>query len=313
MNKKKVFIDGAVGTTGLEISEILESHSGLELVKVSDEDRKNDSVRLSAAKESDLVILCLPDEASKEAAQRYSVINGLKILDASSAHRTAPGWVYGLPELGAGQKAKISEAAMVSNPGCYASCLILLCAPVFSSLPAAKHPEFLFVSGISGYSGGGKKLIDQFENQKGFAAGAFYDYSMGKAHKHIPEMSLYSGFQGHILFSPAVVNTYRGLEIKIGIAPGLISTEKIYEAWEKLYSDSATVHINPLNSDKVSFHGITTCNGKLAAEVGAFETESGIILRGVIDNLGMGAALNALRNMNLMLGFPEFLQVPLKS
>ncbi len=209
----RIFIDGEAGTTGLQIRDKLANFAGIELVSLPAEARKDVAAKRELLSRVDITILCLPDEAAKEAARLIEELgdNGPRVIDASSAHRVAPGWVYGFPELNAGQADKITYARKVTNPGCHATGAIAILRPLVEAGLIGKDAQ-LTLSSVSGYSGGGKSMIEAYETGK---APAFEIYGLGLAHKHAPEIHVYSGLDRQPLFVPSVGNFRQGLLVSL--------------------------------------------------------------------------------------------------
>ncbi|UAK22948.1 N-acetyl-gamma-glutamyl-phosphate reductase [Sphingomonas nostoxanthinifaciens] len=299
-----IFIDGGAGTTGLEIRERLADRPGLALLTLPEERRKDASARREALNDADIVVLCLPDDAAREAV---SLIDNprTRVIDASTAHRTAPGWVYGFPELSGRQR--VAEATRVSNPGCYSTGFIALVAPLVRAgfIP---HDWPLTCNAVSGYSGGGKAMIADYESA-GAAAPAWSTYALGLGHKHVPEMRAHCGLTYPPLFVPAVVDTLRGMIVEVplmlGAMPGthvpatLRATLKDFYAGSPVVRvidayDPATLAVERLaNTDRLDLFVFGSADGQQARLVAA------------LDNLGKGAAGAAVQSLNLMAGLPE--------
>ena len=300
----KVFIDGAAGTTGLEIAARLEGRSEFELITLDDDRRKDTEARREALNEADVAILCLPDDAAREAVELIDPVGGTRVIDASSAHRTAEGWCYGFPEL-VGRE-RVADARRVSNPGCYPTGFLALVAPlVKQGLLPADWPYT--INATSGYSGGGKAMIAQFE-QAGAPALQSYGYSM--AHKHRPEMKAHAGLAHGVIFAPSVVPAYRGMIVEVplhlGAMEGDPTADALREALREFYADSAVVSVREsAGVDKLVLEKDATPSD--AMELFVFGNEGGWHARLVarLDNLGKGASGAAVQNLNLLCGLPE--------
>jgi N-acetyl-gamma-glutamyl-phosphate reductase len=299
-----VFIDGAAGTTGLEIRERLNGRSEFSLITLDDAQRKDATARKTALNDADVVILCLPDDAAKEAV---SLIDNdrTKVIDASTAHRTATGWIYGFPEISG--HAAVAASTRISNPGCYSTGFIGLIAPlVRAGLIAADLP--LTCNAVSGYSGGGKSMIAEFEGEAG-APTAWRTYALSLAHKHVPEMQQHCGLAHAPLFAPAVVSLNRGMivEVPLNLAATVKkpSVQAIREAWEAAYAGSRIVSVNP--SIDASTLTVEHLSGIDRMELFLFASVDGEQLRLVaaLDNLGKGASGAAVQNLNIVSGLDE--------
>jgi N-acetyl-gamma-glutamyl-phosphate reductase len=326
----KVFIDGAAGTTGLEIRERLEGRSDLELVRLSDSQRKDTGARREALNESDLVILCLPDEAAKESVSLIER-NDVRVIDASTAHRTAPSWVYGFAELEPGQRAKIAASTRVANPGCWPTGFLALVRPlVRAGIVPADFP--LTVTGVSGYSGGGKAMIEEFEdkNSPRYVETVSRTYGLTLAHKHAPEMKVHAGLDHPPVFSPNVGRYYRGMIVEVPLQlwalPGKPTVFDIYRALVGAYEGERLVEVAEfdavLAAAKAVYQGrlaempVVTAPTVLDAEMLKLTNGMKLFVFGndmthqarliaVFDNLGKGAGGAAVQNLNIMLGLPE--------
>ena len=298
----RIFIDGAAGTTGLEIRERLEGRSEFELLVLDDAKRKLESARKDALHSADIAILCLPDDAAKEAV---SLAEGsdTRIIDASSAHRVAEGWAYGFPEI-IGHK-RIAGAARVSNPGCYPTGFIALVAPlVDEGLVAADFP--LSVNAVSGYSGGGNALIDRFEADKDIA---FRAYGLALGHKHLPEMRKYAGVKHAPVFSPSVVPAHRGMVVDVPLpAPaftGAADVAALYDCLQSAYEGSSVVRVHDPedNPSELLLRGDAAAKDSLDLYVFGDGRQARLVA--VLDNLGKGASGAAIQNLNIMCGLDE--------
>jgi N-acetyl-gamma-glutamyl-phosphate reductase len=329
----KVFIDGAAGTTGLEIRERLEGRRDLELLRLSDADRKDARARREALNESDLVILCLPDEAAKEAIGMIER-NDVRVIDASTAHRTAPGWVYGFPELEKDQRARIAGSTRVSNPGCYPTGYLALVRPLLRA--GIIPPDFpLTVNAVSGYSGGGKAMIEEFEKKDspGYVETAVRIYALTLAHKHVPEMKVHAGTTHPPVFAPSVGRYYRGMIVEVPLQlwalPGNPTVFDIYKILGEAYRGERLVQVasfdKTVDAKKAVLEGkaippsildvlmprnsidaemLKLTNGMELFVFGNDKTQQARLVA-VLDNLGKGASGAAVQNLNIMLGLPE--------
>jgi N-acetyl-gamma-glutamyl-phosphate reductase len=308
----KIFIDGAAGTTGLEIRERLAGREGLSLIALPDAARKDPAARKAALNDADVVILCLPDEAAREAV---TLIDNpaTRVIDASSAHRVAPGWAYGFAELEPDGYGRIAAAKRVSNPGCWATGLLAIARPlVRAGLLPADFP--LTANGVSGYSGGGKSMIAEFEdkNSADYTETVSRLYGLNLSHKHIPEMQTHAGLSHPPLFEPSVGRYYRGMLVEVPLQlwalPGTPSGRDIHAALVKAYPDRPLV--------KVASQEDASVVKSLDAEI--FAATNGLTLYvfandktrqarvvAAFDNLGKGASGAAVQNLNIMLGLPE--------
>jgi N-acetyl-gamma-glutamyl-phosphate reductase len=300
----KVFIDGETGTTGLEIREKLAGHRDIELVSIPAERRKDNDAKRELLTEVDAVVLCLPDDAAKEAAEIVDALGdaGPKVLDASTAHRVAPGWTYGFPELTKEQGDVIASARRVANPGCYATGAIALLRPLIDAgLIPVDHR--LTINAISGYSGGGRKMIEQFESDR---SPVFEVYGLGLEHKHIPEIVVHSRLIARPIFIPSVGNFRQGMIVCIPLfvdtLPGRPNGAAFRDALLTHYAEAEDIHVvEPVASGRVS---ALTFNKTNEMELSVYENEirGETVLVARLDNLGKGASGAALQNLELMLG-----------
>jgi len=296
---KTIFIDGAAGTTGLEIGERLVGRNDLALVVLDEARRKDAAARAEALNDADVVILCLPDEAAREAVALIRN-DRTRVIDASSAHRAATGWTYGFPELEADGAGRVAGAARVSNPGCYPTGFLALVRPlVRAGLVPADWAATCHAT--SGYSGGGKSMIAEFE---GGGATAFRGYAYGLAHKHLAEMQSHSGLDRAPIFSPAVANTYRGMVVEVPLwldaLPARPSLGAIAAVLGEAYQGCSLVSVAPA-ADLI---GIEENAGtdRLTLRVCGNDTTGQARLVATLDNLGKGAGGAAVQNLNLMIG-----------
>ena len=311
--KPKVYIDGEVGTTGLRIRGWLGERTDLELLSIPLAHRKDPSARREHALASDVTVLCLPDDAAREAAE-WTEGTRVRLVDASTAHRVAGGWVYGLPELAPGQREAIAGASRVSNPGCYAAAFLLLMRPLLDAGLAS--PDVApAVHGLSGYSGGGRALIERWESPELRLAALPYEapYSLGRVHKHVPEMVRWSGLRAEPQFVPAVGAFACGMRVQVPLpAASLPAGSDARAVWKTLrerYEGEPFVRLAPLEApaepDEVAFDP-RRCNDTNRVELHVVAHPSGhVLLIAILDNLGKGAAGTAIQSLNLMLGIPE--------
>ncbi|HTO68833.1 MAG TPA: N-acetyl-gamma-glutamyl-phosphate reductase [Myxococcota bacterium] len=314
----RVFVDGHVGTTGLRIRDWLAGRRDLSVVELPESRRKDPAARREAIAGADVAVLCLPDDAAREAAG-FAREAGVRVLDASAAHRVSPGWTFGLPELGPGQRAEIAAAPAVSNAGCWATASILLLRPLVDAgvLPrdAAIH-----VHGLSGYSGGGREMIARWEDPARGLLTHVYEapYALDRVHKHIPEITRYAGLAHMPVFVPAVGPFRCGMRVEIPLhaesARDLAGGKRVFDALDARYRGERFVRVlpirEPLDSDERTFDP-RACNDTNRIELRVIPHPAGhVLLVAVLDNLGKGAAGVAIQNLNLMLGLPEASGLP---
>lgn len=301
----RIFIDGAVGTTGLEIRERLEGRAGIEQLILGEADRKDPAKREDALNSADFVILCLPDDAAREAVAMIRA-DKVRVIDASTAHRVAPDWVYGFAELEPGQMNAIAEARWVSNPGCYPTGFLALVRPlVRAGLVPLDH--VFSVNAVSGYSGGGKSMIAEFEDQNSdsFTATAFRGYGLNLEHKHVPEMQKHARIEHPPIFQPAVVRTYRGMVVEVPLPLHTFTRRPSLEAIENAlrdgYKDSPLIRVLPGDIPTVSIEEDAGTD-RLSVRVFGNAERGQARLVATLDNLGKGAAGAAVQNLNIMAG-----------
>ena len=299
---QSVFIDGAAGTTGLEIADRLAGRSEFELIVLDDARRKAPEARKEALHSADFAVLCLHDDAAREAVAMAEG-SRVRIIDASTAHRVAPGWAYGFPEV-TGREA-VAQAARVSNPGCYPTGFIALMAPLVRAglLPA----EFPYtVNAVSGYSGGGKALIERFEDDGDIA---FRAYGLAMGHKHVPEMQRYAGLAHPPVFAPAVIPAHRGMVVEVPLPlaaiPGAAAPADLRAGLAAFYAGSPLVRVRDETPDELLLRRSTPAWDGLDLHVFGAKDGSQARLIAVLDNLGKGASGAAVQSLNLMAGLPE--------
>lgn len=298
----RVFIDGQAGTTGLQIQQRLLNHPQIEMLNIDEAQRKDAHARQALMKQADVTILCLPDAAARDAVALADEV-GARVLDASSAHRVEAGWVYGLPELAADQREKIRHARLVSNPGCYATGAIALLAPLTQAgLIAADRP--LAIHAISGYSGGGKQMIEKYQQAgTGYAA-----YGLGFDHKHLKEIQAWSGLSSRPIFQPAVGDYAQGMLVFIPLNG--VEGQPLQQALAQFYHGQPFIKVrelNQLDEDSAPYLLPEALNNSNNMELFVFNhaQHHQCILAARLDNLGKGASGAAVQNLNIMLGLDE--------
>jgi N-acetyl-gamma-glutamyl-phosphate reductase len=307
-----VFIDGEVGTTGLQIHARLAGRKDVTLLHLAENERKNAARRREMLNDADLAILCLPDDAAREAVAMIDSA-GARVIDASTAHRIADGWVYGMAELDSGQPERIASAARVSNPGCYPVASVAMLRPLVESGLLSRDAA-VTINAISGYTGGGKGLIEKYEDPDcpDYTKAPFSVYGLGFAHKHAPEIHRYSGLNHRPLFVPSVGRFRQGMIVQIPLQlwslPGRPGFEELHRVLADYYADCRFVTVAPLAQSAVMTglepEGVNGTN-ELRLHVFGNAEHGQAVLMGLLDNLGKGASGMAVQNMNLMLGLAE--------
>lgn len=308
----KVFIDGEAGTTGLQIRQRLDGHDGVEIISIDPTKRKDAGARAELLNAADAVVLCLPDAASKEA---LSLIErpDVRVIDASTAFRTDDAWVYGFPEMSADQRHQIANAKRVTNPGCYATASIALIRPL-TDAGFIKNDSALNIVGLSGYSGGGRAMIEEFEdtNSASYTEVPVRLYGLTLKHKHVPEIQKHAGLACRPVFAPSVARFAQGMFVEVPLSlpslSGAPSVNDIHETLATVYADQTFVKVASLeDSAACSTLEPEMLKGTNEMHLYVFGDPDGeqALLVAVLDNLGKGASGQAVQNLNIMLGLPE--------
>jgi N-acetyl-gamma-glutamyl-phosphate reductase len=305
----KIFIDGEAGTTGLKVAERLQAHPHVQLLRIDDKFRKDNTARVDMMAASDITILCLPDDAAIEAAALAETVE-TKLIDASSAHRTAAGWVYGFPELGATQRQAVATAHRISNPGCYPTGFLALARPLIA---AGLLPDYalLTVPAVSGYSGGGKAMIAAFDG--GDLPPAF-SYGTSLKHKHLPEMTMHAGLKKAPIFMPSVGAFYAGMLVHLPLHVSqftkAVTVDDLHALYADYYPSTGMVRMGAASanhSDVPPQIAADALAGRDHMEIFVFSdtAQSQFWLMARLDNLGKGASGAAVQNMNIALGLED--------
>ena len=304
----RIFIDGQAGTTGLQIHERLSTRTDIALIEIDPAERKNPDAKQSIIDQADVVVLCLPDDAARETVRKTKNTH-TRFIDASTAHRVNPDWTYGMPELMPDQREAIASARLVSNPGCYPTGFLAAVKPLISASVLARD-ALISISAISGYSGGGRQLIEKYES-----AGANWParpYGMPLRHKHVPEMKQYADLSTSPLFMPSVGHFYQGMLVSVPIhRDQLVNThsiENVHQLISEHYATEPCINVMPLNDDvelQDGFLDPQAANDTNRVDVFVYGHNDQIILVARLDNLGKGAAGAAVQNLNLMLQVTE--------
>jgi N-acetyl-gamma-glutamyl-phosphate reductase len=308
----KVFIDGREGTTGLQIVERLKSRTDISLLEIPDQDRKNPQVKKNILNEADIVLLCLPDEASRESVNLVENPE-TKVIDSSTAFRTAERWTYGIPELNKEQRDLIRKTKRLTNPGCHATGFVMALYPLIQErIVPLDYP--VFAQSVTGYSGGGKKLIAVYESgeiPEAQLKGPRH-YALNLNHKHLAEMQKVTGLQYPPFFTPIVGPFYQGLVVSIPLISRMIlkkiTAREVRETLAEYYQSEPFVRVLPFESGPFLDNGFLSpldCNQTNRIDLFVFGNEHQILLAARLDNLGKGASGAAVQNMNIMLGVEE--------
>ena len=307
----KIYIDGQEGTTGLKILERFEGRNDIQLLRISEDKRKDPAERARLINMSDFTFLCLPDDAAREAVS-FVDNDHVRIIDASTAHRTDPAWAYGFPELSPEHREKIKTSDRVAVPGCYASGFASIVYPlVKSGIIPADFPVFAYAT--SGYSGAGKKAIAVYEgSDKPFEFNSPRQYALSQQHKHLPEMKAVSGLTYTPMFNPMVCDYFSGMVVSVPVQtrmlPKAVTAAEVHEMYAKHYSGANMVEVMPLMSadeQKSFFLASNTLSGQNKLQVFVFGNDEQILLCSRLDNLGKGASGAAVQCLNIMMGIDE--------
>ena len=305
-----IFVDGQEGTTGLRIHEMLARRNDVEVLRIAADKRKDSAERARLLNAADVAFLCLPDAAARDAAALVSNPRTC-VIDASSAHRTAPNWAFGLPELAPGQRDKLRAAKRIANPGCHASAFILLLRPLVDAglVPA---DALLSATSITGYSGGGKAMIAQYEAGDDAKLQSPRPYGLALQHKHLPEILAHTGLKQAPVFMPMVANFLKGLAVSVPLHLGQLkagaSAANLQQALAAHYEGERFVKVMPLadpDSLAAGYFDVQACNDSNHCELFVFANAQQVLLMSRLDNLGKGASGAAVQSMNLHLGLDE--------
>jgi len=309
--KYKIFVDGQFGTTGLKIHEMLSRRDELEILKIAEKEKKRPEIKQELLNQADMVFLCLPDTASRETMQ-YITDHGTKVIDASTAHRTNREWTYGIPELNPLQKEKIKNSTRVCVPGCHATGFIMAMNPLIENSIVSKEQKLICHS-ITGYSGGGRGMIDVYEDPENFdKVNSQRPYALNLDHKHLPEMQYILGLETPPLFTPSVGNFKQGMLVMSYLVkdqlPSDVSGQKVVEVYKGYYKNNTFVKIIENNAgylDDDALLDAKACNNTNRIEISLYENRDYLVIISRLDNLGKGASGAAVQNMNIMLGLDE--------
>lgn len=321
----KIFIDGQAGTTGLQIQQRLQNRTDIELLSIDNADRKNADAKKQIIETADVVILCLPDSAAKETVQlamsggiSNKRSNRVRFIDASSAHRIDPNWVYGLPEMASTQRSKITSAHLVSNPGCYPTGFLLAVIPLIDQA-LLKTSALITVSALSGYSGGGRGMMEKYEQRSEQQldrnpADLWYSrpYELQLAHKHVPEMKYFAKLDESPLFLPSVGHFAQGMLVSVALFKEFfrdkVNPQIVFDILASTYEHEVCINVYGPNDESQLMDGFLdpqSNNNTNSLDIFVFGNDEQILIVSRLDNLGKGASGAAVQNLNLMLGKPE--------
>ncbi len=308
--KTKVFVDGQEGTTGLQIFERLAARADIELIEIDAAKRKDPAARAACLNAADIAFLCLPDAAAKESTALVTNPRTC-VIDASTAHRVAEGWTYGVPELGASYRAAIRTSKRIANPGCHATAFALAVRPLLQrGLLPADYPVTCF--SLTGYSGGGKKMIADYEQNPPAALQSPRPYALALMHKHLPEMRVHTGLTHAPVFNPVVASFYQGLAVTVPLPlhalPAAPTPKALHHALTETYAGEKFVRVLPFGDESVldaGFFDVQACNGTNRCDLAVFGHAEQAVVMARLDNLGKGASGAAIQCMNLHLGLDE--------
>lgn len=308
--KYRVFVDGQEGTTGLRIHEYLAQRADIEVLRIDADKRKDSAERARLLNAADVAFLCLPDSASREAVG-WITNPATCVIDASTAFRTAPGWTFGLPELAPDQREQLRHSKRIANPGCHASAFILLMRPlVDAGWVSASMP--VSATSITGYSGGGKKMIEAYETPGNPQLDSPRPYALGLAHKHLPEMMAHTGLIVPPVFMPIVGRFLKGLTVSVPLQASQLAhgatAEQLHETLSKRYATERFIKVMPLHDASTlddGFFDVQACNDTNRVDLFVFANDTQVMLMARLDNLGKGASGAAVQSMNVHLGVDE--------